>query len=155
MNPFIQKSLADVHTYPTASAQLQNAEGIANPSAIKWELKRHSKTGGLMVDDRFRVKIVPRKDSNSSQFTSPQSLSHQPEAVITDVFALGDVSVMEKSMLPATAQVANQESIWLGKRFNKGDIENNAFTFRNLGIMTYLGNMKAIMQTGGSGEIKG
>jgi hypothetical protein len=154
MNPFIQKSLADVHTYPTASAQLKNAKGIVNPSTLKWELKRHSKTGGLMVDDRFRVKIVPRKDSDSSQSTS-SPLSPHPEAVITDVFALGDVSVMEKSMLPATAQVASQESIWLGKRLNKGDIEKNTFTFRNLGIMTYLGSMKAIMQTGGSGEIKG
>jgi NADH dehydrogenase len=151
MNPFIQKALADVHTYPTSSARLNQAEDIANPSTLKWQLKRHPKTGGLMVDDRFRVKIIPRHgDSNGSL-----SSSGRPEAVINDVFALGDVSVMEKSMLPATAQVANQEAKWLGKRLNKGDIEEHSFTFRNLGIMTYLGNTKAIMQTGGANEIKG
>lgn len=73
-----------------------------------------------------------------------------------DVFALGDVSVMEKSRLPATAQVANQEAKWLGKALNRGLVEGDkGFTFKNLGVMTYLGNMKAIMQTGGDTEIKG
>ena len=73
-----------------------------------------------------------------------------------DVFALGDVSVMEKSRLPATAQVANQEAKWLGKALNKGLVEGDkGFTFKNLGVMTYLGNMKAIMQTGGDTEVKG
>lgn len=153
MNPFIEKSVADVLAYPTASAQVKNAEGINIPSTTKWELKRHPKTGGLMVDDRFRVKIVPRKDSNRPTTATP--VPSQVEAVITDVFALGDVSVMEKSMLPVTAQVANQESKWLGQRLNQGNIEEKAFTFRNLGVMTYLGNMKAIMQTGESSEIKG
>jgi NADH dehydrogenase FAD-containing subunit len=37
-----------------------------------------------------------------------------------DVFALGDVAVLEKAQLPATAQVANQEAKWLGKKLNKG-----------------------------------
>jgi NADH dehydrogenase len=73
-----------------------------------------------------------------------------------DVFALGDVSVMEKNRLPATAQVANQEAKWLGKALNRGLVEGDkGFTFNNLGVMTYLGNMKAIMQTGGDTEIKG
>ena len=73
-----------------------------------------------------------------------------------DVFALGDVAVMEKSRLPATAQVANQEAKWLGKKLNNGFKEGDqGFTFRNLGVMTYVGNMKAIMQTGNDTEIKG
>lgn len=72
-----------------------------------------------------------------------------------DVFALGDVAVLEKCQLPATAQVANQEAKWLGKRLNKGDLNEKGFEFRNLGVMTYLGNMKAIMQTDGHTEIKG
>lgn len=54
-----------------------------------------------------------------------------------------------------TAQVANQQAKWLGKRLNKGDLDNQHFSFKNLGVMTYLGNYKAIMQTGGHNEVKG
>ncbi|TAQ87662.1 hypothetical protein B7494_g4002, partial [Chlorociboria aeruginascens] len=147
MNPFIQKALDEVHTYPSSSTTLSpSAPATPSPSSQKWSLKRHLKTGGLMVDDRFRVKLIP-------QSSSPSSL--QLEATMTDVFALGDVAVMEKSALPATAQVANQEAKWLGKRLNSGDLEDQGFAFRNLGVMTYLGNMKAIMQTEGQTEIKG
>src|SRR5271168_4848925 len=146
MNPFIQKASDHVHTYPSSSAQL-NSPIPADPSSLRWALKRHSKTGGLMVDDRFRAKIVHQKTGNAE--------SSSIEAVIKDVFALGDVAVMEKSMLPATAQVANQESKWLAKRLNKGDLEKQAFTFKSLGIMTYIGSRRAIMQTGGASEIKG
>lgn len=144
MNPFIQKALDDVHTYPKDSATLSTR--VSSPSEQKWSLKRHVKTGGLMVDDRFRVKLVPRchKDGENS-----------PEATMQDVFAVGDVSVLEKGQLPATAQVANQEAKWLGKRLNAGDLEKQAFTFKNLGVMTYLGNWTAIMQSGGGSEIKG
>ncbi|KAH8764111.1 pyridine nucleotide-disulfide oxidoreductase-domain-containing protein [Hyaloscypha sp. PMI_1271] len=151
MNPFIQNALDDVHTYPTASAHLSNQ--LDNPSAQKWSLKRHPKTGGLMVDDHFRVKLVPR---NGSQLTAPLN-SSSPEATMQDVFALGDVAVLEKAQLPATAQVANQEAKWLGKKLNKGDIQGQGegFNFKNLGVMTYLGNMKAIMQAEGGTEVKG
>lgn len=111
-----------------------------------------------MVDDRFRVKMIPQPTSSSARSGSgnePGAASPKTEAVIHDVFALGDVAVMEKSMLPATAQVANQESKWLAKRLNNGDLDAQAFTFRSLGIMTYIGGMRAIMQTGASNEIKG
>ena len=115
-----------------------------------------------MVDDRFRVKIIPQPSKMSSTSSNPSSSSSNgatsspiTEAIIKDVFALGDVAVMEKATLPATAQVANQESKWLAKRLNKGDLETQAFTFKSLGIMTYIGGMRAIMQTGGAGEIKG
>ncbi len=156
MNPFIQKALAEVHTYPNTSAQLSDAVS-QNPSTLKWALKRHSKSGGLMVDDRFRVKIIPQAPSISSSVLSSSSESvPSPEAIIKDVFALGDVAVMEKATLPATAQVANQESKWLAKRLNKGDLETQAFTYKSLGIMTYIGGMKAIMQMGErAGDVKG
>lgn len=108
-----------------------------------------------MVDDRFRVKLVPSPLTTSPQSnTKAISKSTTPEATVTDVFALGDVAVMEKAMLPATAQVANQEAKWLAKHLNAGDLETEAFTFRNLGVMTYVGGMRAIMQTG-EREIKG
>lgn len=146
MNPFIQKAMDDVHTYPASSAT-HSTKLPADASSIKWQLKRSPKTGGLVVDDKFRVQLIPRNGSIDE--------SAAPEATVHDVFALGDVSVMEKSPLPATAQVANQEAKWLGKRLNQGDIEQNSFTFKNMGVMTYVGNMKAIMQGGQGQEIRG
>mgnify|MGYP003662658080 FL=1 len=147
MNPFVQAALDDVHTYPTTSATLSTE--VASPSSKKWSLKRHSRSGGLLVDDHFRVKLIPRSGSLPEGETVP-------EATMQDVFAIGDVSVMEKSQLPATAQVANQEAKWLGKTLNKGNLsEKDGFNFKNLGVMTYLGNMKAIMQAEGGTEVKG
>jgi NADH dehydrogenase len=153
MNPFIQNALDDVHTYPTASAHLSKELPTRFPSAQKWSLKRHPKTGGLIVDDHFRVKLVPR---NGDQPINTSD-SDAPEAIMQDVFALGDVAVLEKAQLPATAQVANQEAKWLGKKLNKGEIDaqGDGFAFKNLGVMTYLGNTKAIMQGGDGTEIKG
>lgn len=147
MNPFVKEALSDVKTYPTASAELENAGSITNPSAEEWAIKRHRKTGGLLVDDHFRVQIVPKALSQEKDGPVPQ-------AMIKDVFALGDVSTMEKDPLPATAQVANQEAKWLGRNMNNGFTEPG-FNFRSLGVMTYLGDMKAIMQTGRRKEIKG
>ena len=146
MNPFIQNALDEVHTYPTSSAVL-STKLSADPSSKKWQLKRSPKTGGLVVDDKFRVQLIPRNGQTNE--------SSVPVATVQDVFALGDVSVMEKSPLPATAQVANQEARWLSKRLNQGDIEQNCFTFKNMGVMTYVGNMKAIMQGGHGQEISG
>lgn len=141
MNPFISKALDEVHKFPTASASLSTKSDLASESR-KWSLIRHPKTGGLVVDDRFRVKLTLRDDE-------------AVQATMKDVFAIGDVSVLEAGQLPATAQVANQEAKWLGKRLNRGDLEAKKFSFNNLGVMTYLGNWKAIMQSGGGSEIKG
>jgi len=150
MNPFIQQALDDVHKFPTTSATLINAPSTS--STEKWALKRFS-NGGLIVDDHFRVKL--RLKEHCSPNTSVSKVN-VPEATMKDVFAIGDVSIMEKARLPATAQVANQEAKWLGKNLNKGFVEGQeGFNFKNLGVMTYLGNMNAIMQSGGNTEIKG
>jgi NADH dehydrogenase len=146
MNPFIQHALDEVHTYPASSAIL--SEELSDPPSKKWALKRHPKSGGLMVDDRFRVKLVPR---NGSPIPSKDGI----EATMQDVFAIGDVSVLEKGRLPATAQVANQEASWLGKRMNKGDFDKAGFDFNNLGVMTYLGNWRAIMQADNGNGVRG
>jgi NADH dehydrogenase FAD-containing subunit len=147
MNPFIQQALDHVHTYPSSSATVKSPTSTP-PTDEKWIIKRDAKTGGLLVDDHFRTKLIPRssaiKDLNG----------RTPVATMQNVFALGDVSVMERNPLPATAQVANQEAKWLGRALNKG-FTGPGFTFRNLGVMTYLGDMRAIMQTGGNTEIKG
>lgn len=57
-------------------------------------------------------------------------------------------------MWPATAQVASQKAGWLAKRLNKGDIETKSFAFKDMGVMAYLGNWNAIVQSG-PGEIIG
>ncbi|KAM3085343.1 hypothetical protein ACMFMG_002426 [Clarireedia jacksonii] len=154
MNPFIERALSDVRKFPEESVVSDEGEKGEKPQDRKWILKRHEKTGGLIVDSHFRVKLV-----SPSPFPSTSASSASPsssEATMRDVFALGDVTVMEKARLPATAQVANQEAKWLGNMLNKGEVgKGEGFTFRNMGVMTYLGGMKAIMQTGGEGEIKG
>jgi NADH dehydrogenase FAD-containing subunit len=152
MNPFIQRALDDVHTYPTSSATLPSSSTLSTPpSSQKWSLERDPKSGGLIVDDHFRVKLIPRPGASDDRKPAIQ-------ATMQDVFAVGDVAVLETGKLPATAQVANQEAKWLGKRLNKGDLGNEGtvgFNFKNLGVMTYLGNMKAIMQAEKGVEVKG
>lgn len=147
MNPFVQHALDDVHIYPSTSTTIKNPSSVP-PTSEEWIIKRDAKTGGLIVDDHFRAKLVPR--SSAAKGTNGRT----PVATMQNVFALGDVSVMEGNPLPATAQVANQEAKWLGRALNKG-FTGQGFTFRNLGVMTYLGDMRAIMQTGGHTEIKG
>ncbi len=104
-----------------------------------------------MVDDHFRVKLIPRNSLSKGESEGKQVA----EATMQDVFGIGDVATIETERLPATAQVANQEAKWLGKALNKGVHEYPGFSFKNLGVMTYLGNMKAIMQAEGGTEVKG
>lgn len=150
----------------------------ATPSSIKWRLDRDPKSGALMTDAQMRVQLVASSPSSSqtssnsgttsasspsaaATSTSKPSASRPRSATMADVFALGDVARPVTGALPATAQVAAQEAVWLAKRLNKGDLEGQRFAFRNLGIMTYLGGWKAIMQApslrkeGASNEITG
>lgn len=95
----------------------------------------HDKTHGIVTDDRLRAK--------------------KPDgSVLENVHAIGDCAIMEKAAYPATAQVASQKASWLAKRLNKGDLEASGFTYKNLGVMAYIGNWNAIMQTDG-GDISG
>lgn len=139
MNPFITKALNEVYVYPKDSV-LQSSS-IPQSESGDWSIKRDAKTGGLNVDDHFRVKLTNGNGSSK-------------DAIMKDVFALGDVAVLDQR-LPATAQVANQQAKWLGQRLNKNDLEKEGFTFHNMGVMAYLGNWKAIMQTDGRNEVKG
>jgi NADH dehydrogenase FAD-containing subunit len=155
MNPFIQRALDDVHTYPKRSAELlTNME--TDPVDTHWALKRSPRNGGLMVDDHFRVKLVPRDSITKSNLKdSSTDAKLIPEAIMHDVYALGDVSVLEMGGLPATAQVASQEAKWLGKSLNRGDSNPRGFKFTDMGVLTYIGGMRAIMQGKGGREIKG
>lgn len=108
-------------------------------------IAKDRKTGGIITDDHMRVQIEsPDSDGNNGTTTLP------------DVFAIGDCSVMPDQPLPATAQVASQQALYLSKRFNAGDANGNdvGFKFRNLGMMAYLGSWRAIHQSN-TNEIKG
>jgi len=174
MNPFIQKALNEVHTYPAnsiapppRSLNSSSAAKISPPSAnVYWRLKRDAKSGGLITDPRFRVQLVSSPKGNkgtdgskekqgNNDNNKQQDANTTTTATMADVFALGDVAIPSSGRLPATAQVANQEAVWLAKRLNRGDLARQVFVFRNLGIMTYLGNWKAVVQTGASREITG
>ena len=135
MNPFVQKALSNVHKYPAASAEATSDKA---PDSHKWIIKRNSKTGGIIVDDRFRVLLQSQLSENDSKDAATATMS--------DVFAIGDTAVLKSGALPGTAQVANQQAVWLAKRLNKGDLQQKTFGFRNLGVMTYLGGAKALLQ---------
>ena len=132
MNPFVQKALDSVHAYPSASARVSKGR-VEDADKATWKIHRNPKTGAMIVDDHLRV-VLKDKDR---------------EAIMTDVFALGDNATLASGALPATAQTANQQAQWLAKRLNKGDFETQTFGFRNLGVMTYLGSSKALFQGGG------
>ncbi|GAB1731670.1 hypothetical protein NU195Hw_g4714t1 [Hortaea werneckii] len=103
--------------------------------ALESKVKRHPKSHGIMTNDRLQA-----KDPN--------------DKIIPDVYALGDCAILEGTSYPATAQVASQKATWLAKRFNKGDLEKQGFTYKDLGVMAYIGNWNAILQSQG-GDISG
>ena len=159
MNPFIQKALNDVHSYPSASITPNPSPSASSPpspppESLNWHLARDAKSGGLLVDSHFRVQL--NGSSPSTNTSSPTTTTPTKPATMQNVFALGDVAVPHSGPLPATAQVANQSALWLARRLNAGDVgRGGGFSYKNLGIMTYLGNWKAIMQTGGNSEVTG
>lgn len=104
-------------------------------SNSQYLVKRDAKTKGLVTDDHLRVKGTD-------------------DSIIPHVYALGDCAVMDGTAYPATAQVANQKATWLAKRLNQGNIEKKSFTYRDLGIMAYVGNWNAILQSQG-GDVSG
>jgi NADH dehydrogenase FAD-containing subunit len=145
-NPFVAKALDHVRKFPTESAKV--LEGNA-PTSERWQIKRSPKTGGIIVDNHFRVQLQTQGQSEP-----------KGRAVMQDVFALGDCTMLDSidPPLPATAQVANQEARYLAKQFNKHfdptrgqfDAESYSqgagFDFHSRGVMTFLGGSKAILQ---------
>lgn len=147
MNPFVQKALDKTYGFPSSSASIINDEELDKLDTKEWMIEKHPKTGAIIVDDRLRVQLHSKPSSNAKPASS---------ATMTDVFALGDNAMIRDAQLPATAQTASQQALWLGKRLNKGDLKSQQFTFRNLGIMTYLGNSKGLVQTEGwLGDVSG
>ena len=155
MNPFIDRALKKVLTFPEKSASLHpeaKAYDLASHRDQEWMIKKNHRTGAVVVDDHLRVQIEAPSPSAAAKVkdTAPPVI-----ASMADVFALGDNAMLENANLPVTAQTANQQALWLGKRLNKGDLDSKSFSFKNMGIMTYLGNSKGLFQTGGKAGIHG
>lgn len=120
-------------------------------------LDKDPKTGGVVVDDRLRARLVGGSNDDNTPGTadnaasSSSSSSHQ---LLDDVFVIGDCAVIDNQpTLPKTAQVASQEAAFLAKTLNRhhgnasGLSEAKPFKYRNLGTMTYLGGWRAIHQS--------
>ncbi|KAK2762130.1 hypothetical protein FQN54_001137 [Arachnomyces sp. PD_36] len=134
MNKFVRNSMGSIDGFPTSSAVMKNSTA-ADPTKNKgssWSVSKAPQSGALLVDNHLRVQI----ESSDGQ-----------RATMRDVFAVGDNCVIESGTPPATAQATYQEAQWLSARLNKGDIEHSAgFSFRNLGVVAYIGNSRALMQ---------
>jgi NADH dehydrogenase len=106
-------------------------------NSLKGRIKQDEKSHGILTDERLQIQ-------------------DQDGKAIPDVYALGDCAVLKGTSYPATAQVASQKAGWLAKRLNKGDLERQAFRYKDLGVMAYIGNRNAILQGGGGiGNISG
>ncbi|KIW45459.1 hypothetical protein, variant [Exophiala oligosperma] len=156
-NPMVAKALHNVRKYPVQSAVMTTpregaGEDMENPTEQQWMITRDPKTGVLLVDDHFRVNLnTQTAGDGEGRGGGEAKKATAAKAYMKDVFALGDTAKLISGPLPATAQVANQEALWLGKMLNKFDTaeefgEAKGFTFRNLGVFTYVGGAKAVLQ---------
>jgi NADH:ubiquinone reductase (non-electrogenic) len=84
-----------------------------------------NKQGKLFTDNYFHVK-------------------KEEESYYEDIFAVGDCTVLISGEIPATAQVAQQEGFYLARFFNAGLKNYKPFKFRNLGMLAYIGDHKAL-----------
>lgn len=112
------------------------------------KLAKDSKTGGLITDSRLQVQLEDFRGGKETE-------------TLPSVYALGDCAVVQDANYPATAQVASQQAVYLGKQLSKGsgggDTASSSpppFKFRNWGTMAYLGSWRAIHQSSAD-EIKG
>ncbi|KAF2268636.1 nucleotide-binding domain-containing protein [Lojkania enalia] len=138
-NPFVAQALNGVPHLPDSGMRVLKG-GDQEASQVNWVVKKDAKTGSVITDDRLRLKVEAEGEGQN-----------KIEAVLTEVFALGDCAILEGTAYPATAQVASQKADWLAKRLNKGDFDKAGFTWKNLGVMAYIGNWKALLQGGGGG----
>ncbi|PNH42464.1 hypothetical protein VD0004_g4840 [Verticillium dahliae] len=125
-NPLVQKMVA-------RELRLPGSGDSSPPETFHLQTGR---SGGLLTDDHLRLRL------------------DQGDRTLPDVFAMGDCAVMDREALPATAQVASQQAVYLARTLNRhGDDVSRAkpFAWRNLGTMAYLGSWRAIHQSSADG----
>ncbi|ROT38785.1 putative pyridine nucleotide-disulfide oxidoreductase [Sodiomyces alkalinus F11] len=150
-NPLVKKVAAEELRTPTEavgerSERKGEAEGkvvddAGTASSAPLHIETAKRSGSILTDDYLRVRVVDHQGNNPR--------------VLPDVFAMGDCGTIAGQSLPATAQVAAQQAVYLAKALNK-HAENpeiiyashtKPFRFRNLGTMAYLGSWNAIHQS--------
>lgn len=147
MNPFVERALSTVRKFPRNQVIFKDGD-VTDAESKQWTIARDARSGSVLTNDRLRVIIESSSSSGNGE--------GQKRAFMGDVFAIGDCGIVEGTSYPATAQVANQKALYLAKRLNKGDMQLQRFTWKNLGIMAYLGNWRALVQGGsGFGNISG
>lgn len=139
INPLISKALR----VPVQLSRTGTTPGGKEFDSREWTLEKDDRTGAIVTDDRLRP-VLYRQNADAPR----------ERTVMEDLFALGDCASIEGLSSPKTAQVASQEAKWLAKRLNKSDMDGHSFAHKDLGIMAYIGNWNAIMQTG-SREMRG
>ncbi|EFR04089.1 external NADH-ubiquinone oxidoreductase 2 [Nannizzia gypsea CBS 118893] len=148
MNEFVNDALGKVGVLPTSSVleRMDHIPAEQSPqSAVTWNVRKAKNTGALLVDDHLRIQL----QSNDGQ-----------RVTLKDVFAIGDNCMLETNSPPATAQSANQEALWLARCLNAADSNaglsrSPGFSFRNLGMIAYVGRSRALMQFPQTGKDKG
>ncbi|KAK4163481.1 putative external mitochondrial NADH-ubiquinone oxidoreductase 1 precursor [Cladorrhinum sp. PSN259] len=143
-NPLISKIASKSHTiFPNGSRNPKTGEPFTTRHLVV-----DRRTGGLMTDRQLRAQTATADDE---------------KGVMDDVFVIGDCAVIEDDPLPKTAQVADQQAIFLAKQLNgmadthgkkEAGKKEEAFKFKNWGTLTYLGGWKAIHQSKAD-ELKG
>ena len=140
LNPFVQSAATTNHTYPQGSAMISDGTSEQKLQGMQWKIRTNEKNSAIVVDEHLRVQIEGKSAAGDHA---------EARAVLKDVFALGDNATLENVILPATAQTANQQALWLAKRLSKGDIEAKTFSCKDMGIVTYLGSARGLVQTPG------
>lgn len=159
-NPFVHQALSGVRAAPDNLTLSRTAGPAQFASSVAWKVKKDARSGLILTDSHLRVKLVPQGKNDA-----------HVEAVLGDVFALGDCGIIEGTTYPATAQVASQKALWLAKHMNKGHLalapptdaqnvlqkekDGAGFTYRDLGTLAYIGNWDALFQGGWGGRLQG
>lgn len=163
-NPFVLKQLGKSFPFPRSSAEITKDSSSPHDGGpqSEWMIEKNPKTGTIVVDNHLRVKIhtkpSPDVSKNNNYYGNSSKTKPLTYAIMRDVFAIGDTASLATTTLPVTAQTANQQAIYLGKQLNSGAITDTTepFSFKNMGIMAYIGGQRGLLQTGNDrGNIKG
>lgn len=99
------------------------ATGNTSTELVKENGFELNKQGKIVTDNFFKVKNT------------------------NNIFAIGDCAGIENKNLPATAQVAQQQGVYLAKYLNEGMKQSSEFEFKSLGMLAYIGDNKALADT--------
>ncbi|KAI4164996.1 MAG: hypothetical protein LQ342_001272 [Letrouitia transgressa] len=142
-NPFIRKLTTQPIPLPPSALpdnHSSSSDALEQGKNQEWMLSRNFRSHALLVDSKFRL-LAHRSDHEQQE----------GEAILPNVFAIGDNATIRDNPLPVTAQTAKQQAMWLSTRLNNSspehdDLEGKDFAFKDMGVMTYLGDWKGLLQ---------